>query len=369
MNKVATVLLMAWLGVSGVKASQGPLLQLILSAEVIVAGTLESGSLLDGRLAGALRVDRVLSGNPRLSGSIPVTAEIRGRIVAPGASVPAMRGLWFLTGNEAEGWQVLPGPNSLPSRYYPVAIELGSYAYSDSDPITDKVLLELCAGLESVDVQTMEFGMLAIALRGANGLDSPRIRSAFERLADSTEPAISALGLGGLLGLDVDEDTIKRVEERLPALAATPGFHLIVANMEDVTNSDPAVVDSLGRLATASTSSFELKRSAASALRSIHSQQAIPFLARLLDDQSPEIQSLGIAGLSAFVENLPLITPDSLSSMSWMRPQGDRRFGDAAGAAGFIRVSGQFTGQGERQAHVQVWKQWWNLVEPQLSGK
>ena len=76
--------------------------------------------------------------------------------------------------------------------------------------------------------------------------------------------------------------------------------------LEQYHGSDSVSVATLGGLAATSSLPGALRKSAARALANIHTQQSLPYLAGLLNEQDVGLVTAGLGGLSAFANNLAI---------------------------------------------------------------
>ena len=161
-----------------------------------------------------------------------------------------------------------------------------------------------------------------------------------------------------------DTGALSQVEQKLDLLATSRSFVLIVNTIMDMRNQDPLVVKTLGRLATSTKPLPRLRWSAAYALRAIHTKDALPYLAKLLDSENPELQALAVSGISSFANNLPVVTAEKVRTMEWMKPQGPPRY--PMDGVKEHEAHGQLADPVERAKYVNFWKGWWSAVEPQV---
>ncbi len=73
-------------------------------------------------------------------------------------------------------------------------------------------------------------------------------------------------------------------------------------------NHDPRAVNMLARVATDKGRNLEFRRVAASALIHSLTPAALPAFARLIDEEDPDLQALGIGGLAQFTNNISSVT-------------------------------------------------------------
>jgi hypothetical protein len=103
---------------------------------------------------------------------------------------------------------------------------------------------------------------------------------------------------------------------------------------------------------------------ASDALRAVHSKDSLPFLVALLDSPNAQIRHEGLAGISMFVENLPIQKPDMVPNMTWLTAEGPAPYR----TADTDKYSAKLGEPPNRQAeYIAFWKSWWVKVGSQLT--
>jgi len=107
-----------------------------------------------------------------------------------------------------------------------------------------------------------------------------------------------------------------------------------------------------------------LERSAAQALRSIHTKEAMPYLMELLDSSDPGVPGEAMSGICLFVRNAPVLAQQSTSSLDWMQSrepapfrteQTDSHCFTSPVPSSWIHAS-----------HSTFWKRWWREHEAEV---
>lgn len=121
-------------------------------------------------------------------------------------------------------------------------------------------------------------------------------------------------------------------------------------------NSDPVGVAALGRIATATVYSRPLRSAAAGALAMIHTKEALPYLAQLLDSSDIELRTDAVGGLSQFAMNVP-VRATGVHVESHLPAPGDwpYRSDDVAKHSTFSQEAISST----PGYYEQFWKDWW----------
>ena len=99
-----------------------------------------------------------------------------------------------------------------------------------------------------------------------------------------------------------------------------------------------------------------MQLNAAEALSKIHTRESLRSLVTLLESGDAKLRNLALSGFSRFVLNLPVETPEMVTTMAWMKPQGPTpyRSGETD------RHSAILGAPEERHSeYVLFWKNWW----------
>jgi hypothetical protein len=297
--------------------------ELARDADVIVAGSAGSGVRSGNTVSFPLQVDRVLKGGATIASttlSIAWTAAPSVDFGPPTAGY----GIWFLR-RPAADWTMLP------AGYYavPPGPILGIYAYADAASVTDKVAAELSSAIESAN------GGSFIEIQTNGGLDqlkSPVLQLLYQRMSTSDDLYQAMMGVSGLLRQG-NGSALAAAIDLAPKIEADPRrFDALPLTIRAFFRpTDAASVAALGRAAADTTNlRAQLREACAEALAAIHTRQALPYLAALLDDADANVQSSGVRGLSAFTKSSP--TPETFANR-------------AVGWQDYLRVP--------------FWKTWW----------
>ncbi len=261
-----------------------------------------------------------------------------------GAAVDPDTGLFFLKGDSEAVWELVPvvqGYNdSLRGAYYPVprTSERGA-APAGGEP-AEKALLFLLAAREAGATPRVSW---ADELRQAK--EMPAVRRAVDRLAGSSDENLRDLAFstriawGDLAALTaLAEGTAPRKAIVIEAL----NYHFV--------NHDPRAVDMLIRMAAGKDQDLDLRTAAAVALLRPHTPvAALPTFARLIDEEDPDLQALGIGGLSHFANNISSETHHPEPGDGSYRT--DETMAHAAITARRIAT--------KPFVYVSFWKDWW----------
>jgi len=118
-------------------------------------------------------------------------------------------------------------------------------------------------------------------LEAVSALDTPAVRAVLRRYLSSSDNGFQAVGLAGLLERN-DPDAIVQLAKIWPALGSVPQRSRVLFSLSDsFRDQSAALVRQLAGLVQ--TSSAELRTAAIAALAAIHSREALPVLASLLE--------------------------------------------------------------------------------------
>jgi hypothetical protein len=334
------------------------LVELEQSADLIVVGTASGGVQSGSTLSFSLQVGRVIKGDPTVAGTlIAVDWASPTREGSPDLGSPevAGNGLWFLR-RSSSGWGLLPAVRPvlfsetyIPEPPGPIAI---TYVYSPSAAVSDKVASEIGAALEAANGGGAELAALYYLL---DELHSPVIQRLYKRMSASASPNQKILGLSGLIrgGSAAALTAAFEAASSLNAYPLEAGV-LLNAIRNEFRSTDSTSVEVLGHIAASTGSSQPLRESAARALVAIHTKQALPYLAALLDDPDPNLRSEGIGGLGSFANGLPVQTPAGVPSLAYLQRPASAPYMTKATVANF--ALGPAPADATR---LSFWKAWW----------
>jgi len=332
-------------------------------ADLIVVGSARGGTQAGNVVNFAVHVTRVVKGDPTAAGAnLPVSWNLSSYMagsMANASFTAAGNGLWFLR-NAVGGWQLLPVSNGdlvdfkdtfFPQPSGPI---LSVYAYSPTASLAEAVASEVCFALESMG-NAQRFSWYSVSL---DQLNSPITQRLYNRLSASGDMSRKILGLSGL----IREGNIQALATAAQLAPSLGNYQLELGVLSDAIrnnfrSTDPSAIQSLGAITTASTDVDPyLRQGAAFALRAIHTQNALPYLAALLDDPDANLRAAGIGGLSCFANGLPIQTPANVVNMAYLQYPASAPFQTADTKANFgmgVEISKN------EAAYLSFWKNWW----------
>ncbi len=328
-------------------------------AEIVAVGAMVEGTQNGPQVYLSLRPDRVLKGTLPLGVPVPISWQSPVRHKGAPVHFPEMYGLWFLGPMEGAFRRLLPGAMIIPFDFYPALREppSGAFAYRADSPMAEKVALELCAAANRFSGDAKVASIMLRDFLGLLGLDSPSLRGAYRALSASRNADTAALGLGSLILLG-DISALEQASERAAELQGSKSFWFVVRAVRFAVPTDPAAARAIGRWALAETADPELRRAAAYSLRAAHTAAAMPYLGRLLGHADADVRHLAVAGVSAYMHNLPSITVHNTRSMAWMRPAGPKRYEDSE-IEEHLQFGSLVTDAVHSNRIVSFWQNWW----------
>jgi hypothetical protein len=325
-------------------------------ADAIVIGSMATRNETADSVSFDITVLRTIKG-----GNLPPSVHVQhawARKVSPSNSARsvidvACTGVWFLRQESGGVGEVIPtsGPDGIfPSLFLPAVSALpAAYSYSSTAALTDSVLLELAAGLQSSSASPQTY------LHAASSLNSPTVLSIFTAYTCLSDPEFQAVGLAGLLQRG-SPGSIGMLRQLWPVVAVARGRVFITAAVRDYSRaSDPQSVQDLVGLTTAKLSG-DLRGAAINAVSAIHSRETLPYLATLLGSTDAGERMKGVFGLSSFANGLPSQTPGNAASLSYLTFPPSASYQTRKTKANFAFRRGPAT---EETNLVSFWQSWW----------
>lgn len=329
--------------------------------DAVVVGEVTGGYRNGPTATLTLRSDRALKGDFKPGALVNVVWNTA--YPATGTEeLPSVYGMWFLRAAGPSQWQLVPPRARAPLGLacYPLPSGSAPPSYGAAVSVPDAIMLELVAALVQLKPGA-SFYQVATAI--IDSTPSPVTSASVQLLSQSGNLEIQAVGVTSLLR--------QRNVLGLQVLAAHPEITAVTmlqaqAGFAVSAFRDPApqAVQLLGEIATSPRSPQGLQEAAGEALSTIHTKEALPFLAALLDSQDPKLRHQAVAGFSMFVESLPVVTFERVADMSWLRPQGPTPYRTAdtdrySASRGAEPVD-------QQPAYVAFWRSWWAKTQNQI---
>jgi hypothetical protein len=333
-------------------------------ADAIVVAEVQNGQQTGQHVSMDLAIERVIKGTLLAGTSVNVQWDASWPPV--NAVLPAHYGVWFLSTTSSGRWRLLPvkdGRIPVQLAYFPLSKSTApgnTAATLSATSVIDRMALELSTAAEHY-TDTDEL------IRVSSGLvqisDTPVTINIYRRLSTSADPELRALGLGALITKTNDAVAIAELVKDVDQIAKLRMGPFALTAIRYMRDPSPNTIDALSKVA--SSKNPVVQRSAADALRDLHTREALPALASLMDSPDRETREAAIKGFSMFVENLPITTPDSIPSQRWRVPQGPAPY--RTSDTDRYSLSTRALDPAQEAAYLQFWKSWWARLKAQIA--
>ena len=344
-------------------SSSVPLTALVDRADAIVVASSRNGLQSGTAISFDLSVIRVVKG-AAAAGSVVRITWTADEPISGVQELPNRTGIWFLKWNpsgETSALGIQVPALDLEDIYYPVPgpPRTGAYAGAGGESQIEVVVLELAAAIDAFGDKAPRGINHALLTAGPD-----RCARTYKRLLNCPSAYVRALALAGLIPSN-DPSVVVQIAKTLADLRKSPARGWIGVGLQSYFNTDPVGVAALGEIAATAEGSDFIAENAAFALVNIHTRDALPHLARLLDSPNPKVQSLAVSGISAFVQGLPVRKPADAISMAWLKP---------AEKSGYLTDEVRpYLGMGDLRSDratetVRFWKAWWTSHQQELQS-
>lgn len=290
--------------------SRQTLATLIAASDGIVVGSVKA-KFVNGTVVALIQIERVLKGSLVNGSSIQIVANLPPTPFGYGTGVTSSdHGLLFLRKDANGTWEIVPvtvgGAEwedmyvSTPPVIPDAIMNVASSSLPKGPSVFDRVLLEMVTATEAGAHMPFD---LVDNLRETH---SQVLVAAFKRFLANSNTDLSMIGLRGLVATG-DPLSILTMQQKYMALASKGGWPALVREVKFYyLNTAPNAVESLGQIANDTTAGIDFRIAAATALARMHTQQTLPHLAKLLDDQNGALKSIAVGGMSGFANNVPI---------------------------------------------------------------
>ena len=341
-----------------------PLSATLGKADTVVVATVRSAITAGNTLTLDLIVIRVLKGPTTMGSSIQATLSsgnvstssggglrMNGEVSANAAL--GKTGLWFLE-QTGSAWTIIPlanGDISTEDIYLPVPPgRLPSSVTYDATADPKKKLVQEIAVAAQDPMTAVAISRLE-AMRVFVDLGSDELQPVFIQLASSPQMATRAMALAGQIRLGTPSALNTVVSSNLEAFSADAQSQLTAAVCE-YRNTDVSGLAALGAL-LGSQYSDKMRDCAVHALREIHSRETLPFLEKLLEDNSPQIRYDAVIGIAQFAIGFPVARmEDKKAAISGFTP-GPNFTSDM-----YPHYPAQGLFLSNEQEYISYWKNW-----------
>lgn len=330
----------------------------ISKADIIVVGSIASGTETDQNVSFDLSVIRVIKGN-----DIPQQLHVNHDWMRRGAMVPAgsmtidfhTPGIWLLKKTTGDNLDVLPGnePDGILTNLCLPAVEQlpSAYQYLSSVSVAEKVVLEAGAGVQKSMVAPLQF------LDSLGDVNSPTVDRILTGFLQSPDPSFRVVGLSGLLVRNAP-GSVSKLVQMWPTNRDNHYTPLVISAVRNsFRDTSPESVQQLVAMANDPSSTGDLRAAIIWALKAMHTKESIPFLASLLSSKDASERMDAVIGISSFANGCPAQTPANVASMEYMHFTNPSPYRTPETIAAF--AFGPVTSEREAEL-VDFWTGWWN---------
>jgi hypothetical protein len=365
--KPVGMMLLAAACLPNLRAEKGATDLLADQADAIVAAEVSLGQQTGRSLAFDLLISRTVKGDLVPGSTVSVTG---GNGVSAAISVnrklSGQFGLWFLkrTGGHWEFLPVIQGGATLETSGYVPLLKTTSPAgiatVVSPTTVSDRMAVELVATLQSY-TDSKQLNPVAQQLYGI--VDSTVLPALYGNLRSSSDIQLKFIGLTGLLGGPDEVSALTEIASNVDMITKIRTASLVGVAISGTRNPDPRTIPSLGKIA--SSPEPIVQRWAAMALENIHSRDALPFLAQLLDSPDAMARESAMSGLSRFVDNLPIQTVHNILTGKGVLSQGPTPY--RTPETDKYSLSRRQLGSADESSYLSFWRSWWATMKNQLA--
>ena len=326
-------------------------------ADAVVVADVQSGRQSGYAVAFVLSIIRTIKGDLLPGATVNVSW---GCALRANKDLQGNYGLWFLRKAGVSQWTllaVLQGQIPFEFAYFhvPRVSTPPSVNTTRSASVNDLMAAELVGALEVYTDPSLRHP-LAIELVGIG--ESAVAPDLYRALRLNSDPELKFVGLAGLLSAN-DMSALAQIANNVNLITNLNARGFVSDAISGRRDADPSAVQYLGKIALSPDSG--LQWSAAQALKYIHTRDTLPFLARLLDSNNARIREAGMIGLSRFVDNLPIATPENTHNGKDLIPQGPAPYRTAE--TDKYSLSRRWLGSANEIEYLQFWKFWWATMQ------
>jgi hypothetical protein len=329
-----------------------------LDADAIVIARMDSPAVRSDGMDFRLTIVRTIHGTPLpgevLYVSMPLRPPRGPSLFDPTRNVLDTCGLYMLM-RAAGGWEIPTRVSALADASMPfTSCELGPpIAYPEKATPREKAFLEAAdAVARGISIDTSRVSDLGM------GLASESVGEAMRLMAASDQPVIKAQGIAWLVNQG-DVPALGELEKYARDPGNPPGpFGSALANYR---NPDITGVHILGRIAlSADIRDGSTRQCAARALRSIHTREAVPYLAELLKSPDALVRELAVSGLTEHVKGVRITAdgPERIEAIDEAFNPGRQGGAERLAEEDFLHI-GTFPNAAEETRLIGAWTSWW----------
>jgi hypothetical protein len=336
-------------------------------ADAVVVGDVQSGRQAGYSFNVALTVVRAIKGTPLPGSVLSISGSCAQSI---NKDLAGSYGMFFLVSVSTTEWRLVPVANTtFEATYFPLvraASPADILITTTATTVSDRIAVELVAALRAHSASPRLYGSFQLYALGSGFIqvpDSPVVQDLLRGLRANSDPELRFLALARALKAG-DSSALAEVASGVDVLPGLTARIFVLPGIYGQRDSSPATIGNLGRIAESSNA--DVQRSAADALMRIHTLAALPFLAQLLDSRDARTRELAMAGLSRFVENLPIETQYNTINAKAVQPQGPAVYRTSETDRYSLSTRRLVDATEPETAFLQFWKVWWISNRSQL---
>jgi len=328
---------------------------LVPNSDAIVTAVILDGSAAGLNTSVQFRVDRVLKGD------VPVGSVLNLIWTKPLSWPPAVpfdltskRGLFFLSRRGTGAWQIVPAQNGNVDFSHTIYLlppdqaRPQEFTASSPDDLAENILWELAWSIERGTFGAARTASMDL-VSFFRGLPSPGLNQAFVRLSKTASLRLNVVGMRASIASG-DPGTLLRLEKDQSPLASHPDWRNVTDELRfRFANTDPSAVAILGRLVRSSATRGDLREASAYALARVHTKEALPYLAELLESSDLDLLTCAVGGMAMFANNIPIGAHHPAAGPWPFRTE--ETMMHSAMSPGVIAS--------KRAYYVDFWKRWW----------
>ena len=340
----------------------------VSSADAVVLGNVFGYTDNITGVTFTLNVETVFKGDVGGATAIQVSHPwSHGKVLVSGPLSPAsvglyLHGIWCLQRTGASTWDLIPrgGMGGDPSSLFwmtPVTLP-AAYQPPPGASLLDKLMLEAAASVEAVSVSPMDI-INVIETYPPAVPPSPAVQTILARFATLSMPGFREVAVAGMLETGAP-GAMAQLAQMGSSINPRYAGQIAIALEQSFRDATPSSVTQLDQYAGDGTTSAAMRKAAVRALAAIHTKEALPFLATLLNSSDPWEQGEGVFGLGAFANGCPTQTPGNVVSMDYLKFKNPTQFTSADTMASFSFGGSPAAGDPVLTKQVTFWQSWWS---------
>ena len=337
------------------------------TADAVVRGSVSGYTDNVTSVSFTINIESVVMGNLGGATAIEVSHPwtYPGKLLTGGALNPVgvglyLHGIWCLQRKGTSAWDIVPrggGMGGDPSQLFwstPASLSADYQAPSGASAL-DKLMIEAAAGIEDVGVSPRD--IVTVIETYPPAAPTPAIQAILSHWSTLSLPGFREVAVSNMLKLGVPGAVGQLV--RLGPIDARWAGTIAKSIEQSYRDTTPTSVTQLVQYAAAPSTPAQMRRAAVRALAAMHTKEALPFLATLLDSGDAFEQGQGIYGLGAFANGCPPQTPENVISMDYIKFKNPSAFKTDDTIAHFAFGGNPAADEPEHVARVAFWKAWW----------